>query len=196
MNQFDLRPHCGEAGSLSHLTTAYRLARGVNHGVNLRNSRSLQYLYYLDQVGIAVSPVSNNFLFLKFADSPFRKFFNRGLNVTLSTDDPMFFHLSDDPLLEEYAISRQVWDLTTVDMCEIARNSVLQSGFPHEWKVQQLGATYQHPNLTKATNSALTNVPPSRAKFRHDNLVQERQVVESIARRGDDNPEENKDSVV
>ena len=34
--------------------------------------------------------------------------------------------------MEEYSIAAQVWKLSTCDMCEIARNSVLQSGFPHE----------------------------------------------------------------
>ena len=37
-----------------------------------------------------------------------------------------------EPLMEEYSIAAQVWKLSTCDMCEIARNSVLQSGFPHE----------------------------------------------------------------
>lgn len=30
--------------------------------------------------------------------------------------------------MEEYAIAAQVWKLSTCDLCEIARNSVLQSG--------------------------------------------------------------------
>lgn len=34
--------------------------------------------------------------------------------------------------MEEYAIAAQVFKLSTCDMCEIARNSVLQSGLSHE----------------------------------------------------------------
>lgn len=34
--------------------------------------------------------------------------------------------------MEEYAIAAQVFKLSTCDMCEIARNSVLQSGMSHE----------------------------------------------------------------
>lgn len=37
-----------------------------------------------------------------------------------------------EALMEEYSIAAQVWKLSTCDMCEIARNSVLQSGFEHE----------------------------------------------------------------
>lgn len=34
--------------------------------------------------------------------------------------------------MEEYAIAAQLWKLSTCDLCEIARNSVLQSGLSHE----------------------------------------------------------------
>ena len=72
------------------------LCQSVNHGINLDRQVSLQYLYYLDQVGLSISPLSNNFLFRKIGTSPFPKLFKRGLNVTISTDDPLLFHMSDD----------------------------------------------------------------------------------------------------
>ena len=31
--------------------------------------------------------------------------------------------------MEEYSIAAQVWKLSPCDMCELARNSVLMSGF-------------------------------------------------------------------
>lgn len=34
--------------------------------------------------------------------------------------------------MEEYSIAAQVWKLSQCDMCELARNSVLMSGFNHE----------------------------------------------------------------
>jgi len=34
--------------------------------------------------------------------------------------------------MEEYSIAAQVWKLSSVDMCELARNSVLMSGFSNE----------------------------------------------------------------
>lgn len=36
--------------------------------------------------------------------------------------------------MEEYAIAAQVWKLSTCDLCEIARNSVLQSGLSDKVK--------------------------------------------------------------
>lgn len=37
-----------------------------------------------------------------------------------------------EPLMEEYSIAAQVWKLSSCDMCELARNSVIMSGFPHK----------------------------------------------------------------
>ena len=68
------------------------MADGINHGLILEQSPVLGYLYYLKQIGIAMSPISNNKLFCKYSDSPFRKYFERGMNVTLSTDDPLMLH--------------------------------------------------------------------------------------------------------
>jgi AMP deaminase len=33
-----------------HLGATYMLCESINHGINLENQVSLQYLYYLDQV--------------------------------------------------------------------------------------------------------------------------------------------------
>ena len=108
LNTFDFRPHAGEAGELNHLHATFLTARGINHGINLRKSPSLQYLYYLAQIGLALSPLSNNALFLQLSKNPFDEFFAAGLNVSLSTDDPLMFHHTREPLMEEYTIAKQV----------------------------------------------------------------------------------------
>lgn len=99
--------------------------------VCLLQSPVLQYLFYLSQIGIAMSPLSNNSLFLNYHRNPLNEFHARGLIVSLSTDDPLQFHFTKEPLMEEYSIAAQVWKLSSVDMCELARNSVTMSGFPH-----------------------------------------------------------------
>lgn len=60
--------------------------------LSLPQSPVLQYLYYLAQVPIAMSPLSNNSLFLEYSKNPLREFLHKGLCVSLSTDDPMQFH--------------------------------------------------------------------------------------------------------
>jgi len=52
----------------------------------------LQYLFYLAQIPIAMSPLSNNSLFLEYAKNPLPEFLQKGLCISLSTDDPMQFH--------------------------------------------------------------------------------------------------------
>lgn len=54
----------------------------------------LQYLYYLAHIGIAMSPLSNNSLFLNYHRNPLPEYFARGLNISLSTDDPLQFHFT------------------------------------------------------------------------------------------------------
>lgn len=47
LNTFMFRPHCGEAGNIDHLATAFLMADGINHGIQLNKSPVLTYLYYL-----------------------------------------------------------------------------------------------------------------------------------------------------
>jgi len=165
LNVFTLRPHCGESGSLDHLAAAFLTSHSINHGVNLKNSTSLQYLYYLAQVGLSVSPLSNHNLFMRYKDSPFPKFFARGLNVTLSTDDPLQFHFTQTPLLEEYTVAAKRFQLSNIDLSEIARNSVIQSGFEHAIKSKWIGDTY-HLSWTQGNQLNYTNIPNIRMQFR------------------------------
>jgi len=127
LNTIAFRPHAGETGNPMNLCATYMLCESIAHGINLDNNVSLQYLYYLDQVGMSCSPLSNNFLFKKIRDSPFPKFFRRGLNVTLSTDDPLLFHMSDDALLEEYSVARATFDLSMTDMVSLLLSVLLAS---------------------------------------------------------------------
>ena len=172
LNLFSLRPHCGESGDPRHLGAAYLLAESINHGIELRNSIALRYLYYLDQVGLSVSPLSNEFLFLKLAENPFPKLFRTGLNVTLSTDDPLLFHLTSQPLIEEYVTSRASYGLSMIDMAEISRNSILMSGFSHERKTEMLGEGYDQLGPQR-NNADYTNVPRIRETFRWQQLEAE-----------------------
>merc|ERR1719159_1274637 len=98
-------------------------------------------MFYLSRIGIAMSPCSNNNLFLSYQNTPFLDFFMRGLNVSLSTDDPLMFHQTKEPLMEEYSLAKQFFKLSSADLCELARNSVLQSGFPQDMKAQWVGPT-------------------------------------------------------
>lgn len=127
---FAIRPHCGEAGDTDHLTSAFLTSHSISHGIMLRKVPALQYLFYLKQIGMAMSPLSNNALFLAYERNPFPDFFKIGLNISLSTDDPLQMHFTkvifsvsnlcfargayfklptkQEPLLEEYSVAAHV----------------------------------------------------------------------------------------
>ncbi|CAM6102988.1 unnamed protein product [Calypogeia fissa] len=176
MATIKFRPHSGEAGDLDHLAATFLLAHNIAHGNNLRKSPGLQYLYYLAQIGLAMSPLSNNSLFLDYHRNPFPMFFSRGLNVSLSTDDPLQIHLTKEPLVEEYSIAAQVWKLSACDRCEIARNSVYQSGFSHPVKAHWVGKQY-FKRGPDGNDIHKTNVPHMRVGFRHEVWKEELQYV-------------------
>lgn len=171
-NVFDFRPHCGETGDVAHLAAAYLAAKHIAHGTQLRDNPALSYLYYINQIGITASPLGETAVHTLVRDNPFPVFFRRGLHVSLSTDNPLMIHMTDEPVAEEYATAAQMWRLSTTDLCEIARNSVLQSGFTMAEKEAWLGAGFARTDL-RAHDIARTNVPLVRLRFRFDAFFDE-----------------------
>lgn len=96
--------------------------------------------------------------------------------------------------MEEYAIAAQLWKLSTCDVCEIARNSVLQSGLAHQVQ-HPPGQIYPEPNGRKTrvylqekkhflganyltdgpegNDIRRTNVAQIRMAYRHETLCNE-----------------------
>jgi adenosine deaminase len=75
-----------------------------------RSDGTFSSIHVLRSVGLG------NFeaLFLPYVDNPFPHFFKRGLNVTLTIDDPLMFRITSTPLLEEYVSGSFVWGLSMV----------------------------------------------------------------------------------
>lgn len=180
-NTFLLRPHCGEAGDTDHLAAAVLCTHSISHGLLLRKVPFLQYIFYLEQIGVAMSPLSNNALFLAYERNPFLSYFRRGLNVSLSTDDPLQFAFTKEPLIEEYSVAAQIYKLSAVDMCELAKHSVEQSGFEHVIKQRFLGQNYHLPGVA-GNDVAKSNVPSIREAFRHETLMAELAMIERYTR--------------
>lgn len=128
------------------------------------------------QVGIAMSPLSNNILFLTYDRNPFLYYFQVGMNVSLSTDDPLQFHYTKEPLIEEYSVAAQIYKLSSADMCEIARNSVVQSGFEACVKRQWIGKDYNDGSVS-SNDINKTNVPDRRVAFRLALLKKEKSIL-------------------
>jgi len=179
MNTFSWRPHAGVSGDIEHLAVSFMVADSISHGIALKRFTVLQYLYYLSQIGIAMSPLSNNLLFLEYQKNPFPLFFTRGLRVTLCTENPLMIHYTKEPLVEEYAVAAQLYKLSNIDMCEIARNSVLISGFSHATKCHWIGNNYTERG-PKGNCIDKTNVPNIRILFREEMLQQEEDMLRGV----------------
>lgn len=172
LNTIPNKPHCGEAGNVHHLATAYLMAESINHGIQLAHSPTLKYMYYLNQIGLGMCPLSNNALFCKLNASPIGSFIKCGLKVALGTDDPLQFHITQEPLMEEYSNARNLWNLTMVDLTELARNSVDISAFDPIFKTKWLGENHNELGLG-GNNPAKTNLTQVRTKFRTDAWLRE-----------------------
>uniref|UniRef100_A0A0K0FL75 AMP deaminase n=1 Tax=Strongyloides venezuelensis TaxID=75913 RepID=A0A0K0FL75_STRVS len=172
LNTFSFRLHSGEAGHPHHLIDSFLTAESISHGLLLRKLPVLQYLFYLTKIGISMSPLSNNSLVIPYNRNPLPQFLMKGLNVSLSTDDPLQFHLTKEALMEEYSIAVQVWKLSPTDMCELALNSVRQSGFEDNIKHYWLGPNFKCESAL-GNDISKTNVPDLRITFRYETLVDE-----------------------
>lgn len=126
-----------------------------------------------------MSPLSNNALFLTYERNPLPQYFKLGMNVSLSTDDPLQLHYTKEPLMEEYSVAAQIYKLSPADMCELARNSVIQSGFEMEIKRHWLGHDWYLPGA-EGNVVDKTNVPNVRVAFRYNTLMEEKTMVRHV----------------
>jgi len=97
--------------------------------------------------------------------------------MSLSTDDPLQFAFTKEPLIEEYSVAAQIYKLSAVDMCELAKHSVEQSGFEHTIKQRWLGSDYHKPGV-QGNDVSKVNVPDIREGFRHETLKQELAMID------------------
>ena len=173
MNIFEFRPHCGEGGSKNHIISGFLLCTyGISHGIKIIKNPVYKYIYYLSQIGISLSPLSNNALVMNYLDNPLPIMFRAGLNVTLSTDDPLMFHYTKEALMEEYSIAAQIWHLSNTDICELSKNSVLQSSMS-----KYIIKKHYNNNIN---NDNYTNIPKIRMEYRKKNLENEFYLLKNI----------------
>jgi len=74
--------------------------------------------------------------------------------------------------MEEYSIATQVYKLSSTDMCELAKTSVMISGFEKSRKKFWLGPKYSKGGV-EGNDIRRTNVPDIRVAFREETLLNE-----------------------
>jgi AMP deaminase len=194
LSLFNFRPHCGEAGGIEHLAAGFMVSSSISHGITLNKSPVMEYLFYVSQVGVTMSPLSNTEAAIAYLDNPFPKFFQRGLNVSLSTNIPLRFHFTSEPLIEEYSIAAKIWVLSTNDLSELSRNSVLISGFPRWWKKEALGPLFKLKS-TLGNDVRRSHVSDIRVAYRYEVYHTELDFLDSILAAVDDDVKNRSDLI-
>ncbi len=128
--------HAGEIGGPGNVWEALELlgANRIGHGIQAaRDPRLMQYLKQ-HTIALDVCLTSNlaTGAWRPIHENPFWLLLQRGVPVTLNTDDPGLFQTE---LLQEYALAARIFDLTRTDLTYVALQGVRSSFLPHAEKM-------------------------------------------------------------
>lgn len=116
--------HAGECGSAENIVDAVRAgASRIGHGIAMRGRKEVQELVKSRDVGIEMCPISN--LQTKAAENsaeyPLREFLDRGLPVTINTDNRT---VSGTSLTKELEFIQKVYGVSDEEIQLCMRNAV------------------------------------------------------------------------
>ncbi len=120
--------HAGEEGPPEYITTCLDVLEvsRIDHGVRCMEDDGLVDRLVAEQVPLTVCPLSNVRLrvFDDLADHPIGQMFERGLMVTINSDDPAYFggYIGDN-----YVATAEALGLDREVMRQIAHNSFVAS---------------------------------------------------------------------
>lgn len=132
-------PHAGETvgpDSIWGSLTALQADR-IGHGVRAVEDPSLLATLKVKQIPLEINPTSNACLnvFGSLATHPFRLLDDRGLFVTVNSDDPPLFNTS---LVQEYEVLAREFGYNAAGLARIARNAFVAAGVEQPVKDQLL----------------------------------------------------------
>jgi adenosine deaminase len=133
--------HAGEEGPAEYIWQALDLlgVRRIDHGVRCTEDDRLVERLVAEQMPLTVCPFSNVKLrvFPDLRQHNFRELLERGLLVTINSDDPAYF---GGYVADNYTGTAAALDLTSEQMIQVARNSFVASFLPETERQQQLDA--------------------------------------------------------
>jgi aminodeoxyfutalosine deaminase len=135
-NGLRLTAHAGETTGPESVWGAINIgAERIGHGLSAASDPELMEVMAQKQVPLEICITSNlrTGACKDMQEHPVKKFFDEGLMVTLSTDDPAMFQTS---LNKEFEIARQEFSFTEDHLRELARNSIEASFLPVEKKLR------------------------------------------------------------
>jgi aminodeoxyfutalosine deaminase len=135
-NGLRLTAHAGETTGPESVWGALNIgAERIGHGLSAANDPELMEVMAQKQVPVEICITSNlrTGACTDLQEHPVRKFFDEGLMITLSTDDPAMFQTS---LNKEFEIAQQEFNFSEDHLRELARNSIEASFLPVEKKLR------------------------------------------------------------
>jgi len=125
---FRTSAHAGEAAGPSSVRDALEALRvdRIGHGTRAGEDPTLVEVLAARQVPLEMCPISNvrTGVVPDLAAHPIRSFFERGLLVTVNTDDPAMF---DTSLAREYRELARVHGFTRAEICRLIENAARAS---------------------------------------------------------------------
>jgi adenine deaminase len=127
--------HAGEEGPPAYIEQAIDLLNvaRVDHGVRCEADDALCDRLAALQMPLTVCPLSNIKLrvFRTMADHNLKRLLDRGLCVTVNSDDPAYF---GGYIAENFVAAQQALDLSRADITRLACNSIVASFLPDSRK--------------------------------------------------------------
>ena len=134
-------PHAGETAGPESIWGSLKALQAdrIGHGVRAIEDPSLLATLKVKQIPLEINPTSNTCLkvFASLSDHPFRLLDDRGLFVTVNTDDPPLFNTT---LVQEYQVLVREFGYDAAGLTRIARNAFLAAGAEPELKERLLQA--------------------------------------------------------
>ena len=142
-----LTAHAGETVGPEGIWSAINIgAERLGHALSAQHDEELMEVLAQKQIPLEICISSNvrTGCYGTVEEHPVRNYFDRGLMVTLNSDDPALFGTD---LAGEYLLASRVFGFTAEHLRELAGNSIEASLLPPAQKLQLLRAIEQYPDF-------------------------------------------------
>jgi adenosine deaminase len=134
---FRTSAHAGEAAGAESVWGAIRALKvdRIGHGTRAEEDEALLDYLVEHKIPVELCPISNvrTGVVRSYASHPVRRYFERGMAVSINTDDPKMF---GNALAEEYASLVAKQGFTREEVKELVLDAVVMSWMPEERKRQ------------------------------------------------------------
>jgi len=133
-----LTNHAGETTGPDAIREALSIgSERIGHALSAIRDEALMDELHSRNIGLELNPTSNirTGVCPSFAEHPLRAYFDRGLLVTLNSDDPAFF---GSDIANEYLLAHTVQHFTPGELRHLAANSIRASFLPEVEKTTWL----------------------------------------------------------